>query len=49
MIKNKVMIIKIIFKNIKNNFRFINKLLFYKTSYDSFQKLFLKTIFLELF
>ena len=49
MIKNKVVNIKIIFKNIKewvkNNFRFPNKFLFYKISYNSFQKLFLKTIF----
>ena len=49
MIKNKVVNIKIIFKNIKewvkNNFRFPNKFLFYKISDNSFQKLFLKTIF----
>ena len=50
MIKNKTLYIKIIFKikNIKNRlktFQFSNRLLFYKISYNTFQKLFFKTIF----
>ena len=52
MTKNKVVDIKIIFKAYfkllkigQKHFRFPNKLLFYKTPKNSFQKLFLKTIF----
>ena len=56
MIKNKTLHIKIIFKtyfkifkiNLKY-FRFSNRLLFYKKSYNSFQKLFSKTIFKIIF
>ena len=56
MIKNKTLHIKIIFKTyfkiFKINykyFRFSNRLLFYKKSYNSFQKLFSKTIFQNYF
>ena len=52
MIKNKSLDIKIIFKIylkiIKieyKYFKFSNKLLLYKTSHDSFQKLFFETVF----
>ena len=47
-IKNKTLDIKIILKNIKNmlkTFQISNKLLFYKTSYNIFQKLFFCTVF----
>ena len=52
MIKYKVSDIKVIlktyFKNIKNkfkNFQVANRFLFYKSSYNYFQKLFLKIVF----
>ena len=52
MIKNKTLYIKIIFKiknikNIKNRlktFQFSDRLLFYKISYNTFQKLFFKIV-----
>ena len=56
MIKKKILNIKIIFKtylkilNIGYKyFKFPNRLLFYKASKNDFQKLFSKTVFLELF
>ena len=52
MIKNKILKIKIIFKILKTSkkyFKFLNRLLFYKTLEKSFQKLFSKIIFQNYF